>query len=110
MPNAGHEGGNEMWLVILGVGAITLAKVINAIDNPKPMSPFETLATVDRKVKRGKAYNRAMVLMQISLCCLGLALAFISSPIAGFIVLVYALLIMKSLRFALPRGYSKLMK
>jgi len=99
-----------MWLVILGVGAITLAKVINAIDNPKHMSPFETSAVVDRKVKRGKVYNRGMVLLQIALCCLGVALAFIASPIAGIIVLFYALLIMKSLRFALPRGYSKLIK
>jgi glucose uptake protein GlcU len=99
-----------MWLIILGVGAITLAKVINAIDNPKPMSPFETSPTVDRKMKRGKVYNRGMIFMQISLCCLGVALAFISSPIAGIIVLFYALLIMKSLRFALPRGYSKLIK
>ena len=99
-----------MWLVILGVGAITLAKVINAIDNPKHMSPFETSAVVDRKVKRGKVYNRGMVLLQIALCCLGVALAFTASPIAGIIVLLYALLIMKSLRFALPRGYSKLIK
>jgi len=99
-----------MWLVILGVGAITLAKVINAIDNPKPWSPFEMPATVDRKVKRGKACNLAIVLIQISLCCLGVALAFISSLISGFIVVIYALLIMKSLRFALPRGYSKLIK
>jgi hypothetical protein len=99
-----------MWLIILGVGAITLAKVINAIDNPKPMSPFETSPTVDRKMKRGKVYNRGMIFMQISLCCLGVGLAFISSPIAGLIVLFYALLIMKSLRFALPSGYSKLIK
>jgi hypothetical protein len=99
-----------MWLVILGVGAITLAKVINAIDNPKPMSAFETPATVDRKVKRGKACNRAMVLIQIALCCLGVTLAFISSAISGFIVAMYAVLIIKSLRFALPRGYSKLIK
>jgi hypothetical protein len=99
-----------MWLVILGVTAITLAKVINAIDNPRPMSPFERSAIVDRKVKRGKAHNRAVVLVQIALCCVGVGLAFISSPIAGFIVLVYALLIMRSLRFALPRGYSKLVK
>ena len=99
-----------MWLVILGIGAITLAKVINVIDNPKPMSPFEMPATVVRKVKRGTARNRAMVLLQIALCCLGVALAFIFSPIAGIIVLFYALLIIKSLRFALPRGYSKLIK
>jgi hypothetical protein len=99
-----------MWLVILGVGAITLAKVINAIDNPKPMSPFETPATVDRKVKRGRACNRAIVLIQIALCCLGVTLAFISSAISGFIVVMYAVLIIKSLRFALPRGYSKLIK
>jgi hypothetical protein len=31
-----------MWLVILGVGAITLAKVINVIDNPKRLSPILT--------------------------------------------------------------------
>ena len=99
-----------MWLVILGVGAITLAKVINVIDNPKPMSPFEMPATVERKVKRGTARNRAMVLLQIALCCLGVALAFISSLISGFIAVMYAVLIMKSLRFALPRGYSKLIK
>jgi hypothetical protein len=99
-----------MWLVILGVCAITLAKVINAIDNPKPFSPFEMPATVDRKAKRGKACNRAIVLIQISLCCLGVALAFIASLISGCIVVIYALLIMKSLCFALPRGYSKLIK
>ena len=99
-----------MWLVILGVGAITLAKVINVIDNPKPMSPFEMPATVDRKVKRGKACNRAMVFIQIALCSLGVTLAFFSSLISGFIVALYGVLIMKSLRFALPRGYSKLIK
>lgn len=99
-----------MWLIILGIASITLTKVINSIDNPQPSNIFEESSLIDLKVKRGKTYNFIMIMIQIGLCCIGIGVAFIYSPIAGGILSIYGLIILKSLRFNLPPGYLKFIK